>query len=527
MSSETGEGPRKAIQDLSAAFEKKYPNVTVKVSYRDFTSWIKQVELSLASKNPPDVVAGNQGYQVDGELVKAGLILPLDKYSKAYGWEQSFSPQSLQQFKWTPDGKTFGEGTIYGIAQSGQSTGVFTNMAKLRKAGVDPAQLKSFDDFDAALAKIKATLPADEPVIMLGNKEQFEALHLWGMLQGAYTPAQEVRDWIFHRSGKTFDTPGNRQALREAQGVERQGLPRPRRRLQRPRRDGRREPVRRGKGAFMLAGNWNAQTILDGLGKDAAFFNMPAGPERQGGRDRLGERADPHLLEVQAAGPRGGVHRLHRGQAAGRELVDTTQVPAIVDTTAQPSGQFGKEVAQSWQKLVDDGGLTFFPTGRRRRCSRRWARPSRSSSPGRIAPQDVVCRIQKDWSDYDSELKSGARRGSPRKYARRQARGSAMGATARPGRRRRSRRRRGAAARPGRAARARPGAGRAAARRVPLRGAGVAVLRAVRLRAARLHRLAVVLRLGRDHGRHVGRPGQLPRVLSDPAIRRRSCTRSS
>jgi ABC-type sugar transport system ATPase subunit len=63
--------------------------------------------------------------------VKAGLILPLDKYSKAYGWEQSFSPQSLQQFKWSPDGKTFGTGTLYGIAQSGQSTGVFANKAKL------------------------------------------------------------------------------------------------------------------------------------------------------------------------------------------------------------------------------------------------------------------------------------------------------------------------------------------------------------------------------------------------------------
>jgi raffinose/stachyose/melibiose transport system substrate-binding protein len=157
VSSETGEGPKKAIVEMTKAFEQKYPNVTVKVSYRAFDSWIKQVKLSLASKNPPDVVAGNQGYQVDGELVKAGLILPLTKYAKAYGWEQSFSPQSLQQFKWSPDGKTFGQGTLYGIAQSGQSTGVFANTAKLQKAGVDPAQLKSFDDFDAALAKIKAT----------------------------------------------------------------------------------------------------------------------------------------------------------------------------------------------------------------------------------------------------------------------------------------------------------------------------------------------------------------------------------
>jgi raffinose/stachyose/melibiose transport system substrate-binding protein len=110
--------------------------------------------------------------------VKAGLILSLDKCARAYGWEKSFSPQSVQQFKWSPDGQTFGEGTIWGIAQSGQSTGVFANKAKLEEAGVDRASLKTFADFDAALAKVKESLPANEPAIVLGNKERYEALHL-------------------------------------------------------------------------------------------------------------------------------------------------------------------------------------------------------------------------------------------------------------------------------------------------------------------------------------------------------------
>ena len=86
----------------------------------------------------------------------------------------------------------------------------------------------------------------------------------------------------------------------------------------------------------------------------------------------------------------------------------TTQVPAIVDTTAQPTGQFGKEVAQSWQKLVDDGGLTFFHD---------WSSPTMLETigqsfqellAGKASVGDVVSRIQKDWSDYDSELKSGS-----------------------------------------------------------------------------------------------------------------------
>src|SRR4051794_13708521 len=83
VSSEGSGGPREAIKTLTKQFEAKYPNVTVKVSFRDFSSWIKQAKLVASSDSAPDVFAGNQGYQLDGELVKAGLVLPLDKYAKA------------------------------------------------------------------------------------------------------------------------------------------------------------------------------------------------------------------------------------------------------------------------------------------------------------------------------------------------------------------------------------------------------------------------------------------------------------
>src|SRR4051794_8190930 len=185
ISSEGSGGPREAIKTLTKQFEAKYPNVTVKLSFRDFASWIKQAKLVASSDSAPDVFAGNQGYQLDGELVKAGLILPLDKYAKAYGWDKSYTPETLQQFMWSDDGRQFGTGTLWGVAQSGQSTGVFVNLAKLEQAGIDPASLKSFDDFDKALATLRAKLPADEPVIALGNKDQYGAIHMWGMVQGA------------------------------------------------------------------------------------------------------------------------------------------------------------------------------------------------------------------------------------------------------------------------------------------------------------------------------------------------------
>jgi raffinose/stachyose/melibiose transport system substrate-binding protein len=404
VSSEGSGGPRDALRALSKQFEQKYPNVTVKISFRDFSSWIKQVKLTMASDNPPDVAAGNQGYQVDGELVKAGLIMPLDKYAKAYGWEKSFSDLALQQFKWSPDGAQFGTGSIYGIAQSGQSVGVFANLAKLKAAGVDLASLKTFDDFDKALPKIKATLPADEPVIMLGNKEQYPVMHLWGTLQGVYSPAQEIRDWIFHRPGKSFDTDGNKQSLEKLKAWNDAGY------------FGRGDDYNgraeldaanlfgRGKGAFMLGGNWNAQTVVDGLKDKAAFFDMPPGPS--GKPAAIGSASVPIHISAKTKQPDLAAAYVDfvAGRQASKALVDTTQVPAVVDPTAEPSARFTREVADGWQQLVDGGGLTLYPD---------WSSPTMLETMGqsfqellanRASVQAVAKRIQDDWTTYDKEL---------------------------------------------------------------------------------------------------------------------------
>ena len=243
---------------------------------------------------------------------------------------------------------------------------------------------------------------------MLGNKEQFEALHLWGMIQGAYTPAQEVRDWIFHRSGESFDTPGNKQALAKLKQWNDRGY------LGRgDDYNGRGEVdaanlFARGQGAFMLAGNWNAQTILDGLKDDAMFFDMP--PGKSGKVAAIGSTSVPIHISSKSKNPDLAAAYIDfiAGKPASRQLVNTTQVPAILDATAKPTGQFGQEVAQGWAKLVDDGGLTFFHD---------WSSPTMLETigqsfqellAGKASVDAVASRIQKDWADYDAELKNGS-----------------------------------------------------------------------------------------------------------------------
>jgi len=404
VSGEGSGGPREALKALTEQFEQKYPNVTVKISFRDTASWFKQAKLVAASDTPPDVFAGNQGYQVDGELVKAGLILPLDEYAKAYGWGDSFTEETLQQFKWTEDGRTFGEGTVWGVAQTGQSTGVFANLAKLRAAGVDPESLETFEDFDAALAQLRESLPADEPVIALGNKDQYGAIHMWGMVQGAYTPAQDMRDWIFHKDGATFDTPGNVESLEKIKEWADKGY------LGKGDSFNARNDAEaaaafgKGEGALMLGGNWNASIAKDGLGEDAGFFDMP--PGESGKTVAIGSASLPMHISAKTEQPDLAAAYLHfiTGPDAGQALVDTQQVPAATDGTAEPGDPLGQAVKEGWDKLVQDGGLTLYPDWSSPTMLQTMGQTFQELLEGRMSAEELVQRTQQDWDEYHQEL---------------------------------------------------------------------------------------------------------------------------
>ncbi len=71
----------------------------------------------------------------------------------------------------------------------------------------------TFAGFSALLAKLRANAPADVPIINIGNKDGYESLHAFGMVQGAYVPGQSVRNWIFHVPGSTWASPANIKAM--------------------------------------------------------------------------------------------------------------------------------------------------------------------------------------------------------------------------------------------------------------------------------------------------------------------------
>ena len=157
-------GQAAQIKRLNAAFQAKYPNVTIKRVAKSFTDLNATLKLAVSGDRAPDVVQANQGRPVMGQLVKGGLLRPLDAYAEAYGWSDRYSKLLLDLNRFSPDGQTFGEGKLYGVSQMGEIVGVFYNRAKV------PEKPETFADFERLLAQAKQG--GDVPVAF-GNLDKW------------------------------------------------------------------------------------------------------------------------------------------------------------------------------------------------------------------------------------------------------------------------------------------------------------------------------------------------------------------
>ena len=70
------------LKKLAAQFHEEHPNISVKWTVRDFAAYPAQIKLALNSDDGPDVAIGNLGWALDGPLIKAGLLRPLDDYAR-------------------------------------------------------------------------------------------------------------------------------------------------------------------------------------------------------------------------------------------------------------------------------------------------------------------------------------------------------------------------------------------------------------------------------------------------------------
>ena len=261
-------GPSAEIDALNQQFHDKYPNVTIKRTSKGFDDYVATIKLAASAPDAPDIYQGNEGYSVDAALVKAGLIAPLDDYSKAYGWDTRFgSPQTLDVLRWSTDGTKWTQGPLWGVAQKAEVLGVFYNKATMQKLGLTVPT--TFDEFVQTLDKAKAGNVAP---IVVGGLDGWPLGHIFMMLQAQNEDPKAIANWTFAVPGSTFDDAGTQKAAQimadwGQKGYFESGF----NGVTQSNAAGR---FAKGEGLYFLTGPWENGTFAP-LGTNVGWFALP------------------------------------------------------------------------------------------------------------------------------------------------------------------------------------------------------------------------------------------------------------
>jgi raffinose/stachyose/melibiose transport system substrate-binding protein len=395
---ETGQASR-VWDQLNTEFEQRYPNVTVQRVKRDFNELKTLLKLAISGPHPPDVVEVNQGWPDMGQLVKAGLLFPLDNYATAYGWDDRVSENVLSVSSWSPDGKQFGSGSLFGYTTMGEIVGVYYNKQKLADLGLTVPT--TFDEFESDLAIAKQ---AGEVPIGFGNSDAFPGIHEFAVIQDQMAQASDLTDFIFGSKGSqlSFDTPANLQAATTLQDWAKNGYFTP------GFGGGSYQDAvnnfAKGQGLFMITGNW----MVADLGADNSNFGFFAMPPTEAGGPAVSTGGAGFPLSIAATSPDPDAAAAYidwmTSDHASELLLPTGQIPLHTGATAssvQP-GTVLADVVDTASAVSAANGVVPYED---------WATPTFYDSltaaiqelmANRITPQEFVSKVQQDYADFQS-----------------------------------------------------------------------------------------------------------------------------
>jgi raffinose/stachyose/melibiose transport system substrate-binding protein len=259
-------------QQLADEFTKQYPNVTWDISEDQFANLITSTPLVLASDNPPDLLR----LPTMVSFAKDGLLMNLDPYATAFGWDQWPVPQ-LNQNRIDADGVR-GSGTLYAMGLNYSLTGVFYNKTLAAQIGMTEPP-KTVAEFEDLLAAAKAA--GLQPIMEWGSAKSGMGLAFpLQNLMAAYGPVGPINDWIFGKAGATIDTPTNLIAAQHLEQWIKAGyFPADINAIEYTDAAAR---FGKGEGVFTFNGDWQNAGYDTDLPGNVGFFLMP--PAEAGGK---------------------------------------------------------------------------------------------------------------------------------------------------------------------------------------------------------------------------------------------------
>jgi raffinose/stachyose/melibiose transport system substrate-binding protein len=381
---------------FGAAFHAKYSNVTVKVSSEDYNSLVTDAPRLISGGDVPDLIR----LASFGNLVKDNLILDLDPYAAAYGWDQW--PQS--QFASTriaSNGTQRGTGALYGVGPGFGLTGVYYNKALAAQIGMTtpPATLADFEQL-LARAKTAGLLP-----IMINGKDGGQIFPLQNLEMDYAGGTQQTEAWIYDTPGATLNTAATVQAATTLQQWAKDGyFPSDVTSIDQTEAP---SDFESGKGVFFPSGNWQAPGLDKSAPGKFGFFLFP--PNTAGGSFSAMTATDLLAIPTKSKNAAVAAAFLNFVQVDPGARQDTLTlggvVPAGPADAAAPTATAGSVVAatvSSFQQLVKSNGLADFLANATASIQVNTLLPqSQLLMAGKTSPAAFAAKLQ---SDYASSL---------------------------------------------------------------------------------------------------------------------------
>ena len=154
------------LKEVARRYMAERAGVNIEIQYLENEAYKKKLTTLLQSSDRPNIIY-SWGGGVLREQVKAGVIEDLSA-PMAGGWRERFSPAAIQAY--TLNGK------VYGVPMQVSQVGFFYNRDLFAKAGVDAAAIATWDDFLAAVKKLKA---AGVTPIIAGGADKWPLHFYW------------------------------------------------------------------------------------------------------------------------------------------------------------------------------------------------------------------------------------------------------------------------------------------------------------------------------------------------------------
>jgi raffinose/stachyose/melibiose transport system substrate-binding protein len=256
------------MNTLNAEFEAAHPGVKIERVVKTLDDLKVTLKTALSQADGPDVAQVNQGRSDMGAMVQGGLLLPLNDYATQFKWGERVSSSVASRNSFTEDGKTFGQGNLYGVSPTAEVVGVYYNKGIFESNGWQIP--KTFDEFQALLAdaKAKGVTP-----ISFGSLDGWNAIHMFSAVQHLLVTPEYINNLVYGVNNASFDTPENQEAARIVQdwvnkgyfseGFSGIGY------------DDSNKLFKSGQGALTVTGSWLAGELLSDTDQQFGFFLVP------------------------------------------------------------------------------------------------------------------------------------------------------------------------------------------------------------------------------------------------------------